>query len=79
MKGIDKVKVHVRIVQDVYLDINEDVYDMPDTVAESVTFINSIRNDVESYIQDVDLAEAPTEYVIESLEIVEEGFGYAYV
>lgn len=72
MKGIDKVKVHVRVVQDLYLDINEDVYDMPDTVAESVTFINSIRNDVESYIQSVDLAEASTEYVIKSLEIVEE-------
>lgn len=72
MKGIDKVKVHVRVVQDVYLDINEDVYDMPATVAESVAFINSIRNGVESYIQDVDLAKASTEYVIESLEIVEE-------
>ena len=73
MKGVDKILLTVRRVETMYIEVSEhNGFDMPESIMEAHEMLMNIKNDPESYIQDVDKAEAHVELFIDKLEIVEE-------
>lgn len=73
MKDIKEIVVTLRKVSTIKVIVSEERgYDMPTNIMEAHGMLTNINNDITSYIEDVDLAEAVDEYIIDNIKVIEE-------
>ena len=72
MKQVDKIIITMRKVDYITVEMSEDnEYEFPDTVLGFHELLTHIKSDPEHYVDDVHLAEACTEFIIDSVQVHE--------
>ena len=73
MRKVDKIIITLRKVDYITVELSEENdYELPDSVLGFHELITHIKTDPEHYVDDVHLAEAQTEFIIDSLVVKEE-------
>ena len=70
---LSKIKMTIKKTEYITVEISEERgYDMPEGLSDTFEFIEDMKADYIEQIQDVDLAEATTDYELEVFTLEEE-------
>jgi hypothetical protein len=73
MRGVDKIIITLRKVDYITVELSgENDYELPDSVLGFHALLTHIKTDPAHYVDDVHLAEAQTEFIIDSIVVKEE-------